>query len=92
MAGKLSEDTYYKVYDEMVRIKNATILPDYIKEENLVQLMHLRDNIHTSWNEIPADKKEKLIYEYDKMGDTVDNIISRMQLHVLLEKLKEWCT
>ena len=90
--GKWQKDTYDNVYDEMVRIKNTTILPNYINEENLVQLMHLRDNIHTSWNTIPAQERKKIAYEYNNIGDMLDKIISRMQLHVLLEKLKEWCT
>jgi hypothetical protein len=91
-AGKWPKVTYDNVYDEMVRIKKATRSSDYIKEENLVQLMHLRDNIHTSWNTIPTDEKKRIVHQYDRMGDMLNNIISRMQLHVLLEKLKEWCT
>jgi hypothetical protein len=78
-------------HDEFVQymknVRRQTLSPTYISEENLVILTTCRDRIHQDWNTLSPELQR----EYSTIPLLVDGIVSRMQLLVLFQKLKDWC-
>jgi hypothetical protein len=71
----------------MKNVGRHTRSPNYISEENLVILTTCRDRIQKDWNTLAPE----LQGAYSTIPPSVDGLVSRMQLLVLFQKLKDWC-
>jgi hypothetical protein len=71
----------------MKNVRRAASKPNYISEENLVLLTTCRDRIHQDWNTLSPELQR----EHSTIPPSVDGLVSRMQLLVLFQKLKDWC-
>ncbi len=72
---------------DMKNVRRAATKPNYISEENLVLLTTFRDRIHEEMKTLSPELQR----EHKSIPLLVDGLVSRMQLLVLFQKLKEWC-
>ena len=72
---------------DMINVRRAASKPNYISEENLVLLTACRDRIHEELKTLSPELQR----EHSTIPLLVDGLVSRMQLLVLFQKLKEWC-
>jgi hypothetical protein len=85
------EDTKQWV-PQLVEMKQKVNLDAiFVSEENLVLLMQCRKDVQEYWEGVSAKLRERDSEDYKVVQLRLDGVISKMQLCVLLEKLKAWC-
>ena len=92
-----SEDDLKEEETEVFRPKLVHILQKvlqeliFVCEENIELLMECRNDMHEYVEAMPGERiKQEGVY-WSNLQLRLDNLISKMQLCVLLEKLKAWC-
>ena len=63
----------------------------FVSDENLVLLMECRNDMHKYWETFSAQERKQEGDDYKVVQLRLDNVISKMQLYLLLQKLKAWC-
>ena len=77
---------FRKWVDQGVGIRKALIQPDYICAANLMTLMQWRIDMDERWEKV--NKTMCLVSLYDDLRESLDHIISSLELVVLLQKLE----
>jgi hypothetical protein len=84
------ESAVFKVKLELILNKVLEELI-FVREENIVLLMECRNDMHKYWESLTMERIKADVGNYSDLQLRMDNVISKMQLCVLLEKLKVWC-
>ena len=73
---------------KMKEMMHNTRLPNYICEDNLVVLMNWQLDISKLWTDLLTSFRSEKRDEYNNLQMQMHSIISRMQLKILLQRLK----
>jgi len=85
------EDTEQWVPQLVLMKQKVNLDVIFVSEENLVLLMQCRKDVQEYWEGLSAELRERDSEDYKVVQLRLENVISKMQLYVLLEKLKAWC-
>lgn len=75
--------------EDASRLRKATKTADYICENNLVILLNWWGVVTEDWNHVKMSLRYENINEFDKLKMMMDNIITRMRLKILLNKMQD---
>ena len=75
--------------EDASRLRKATKTPDYICENNLVTLMNWWGVVTEDWNNVKKSLEYESINKFQTLKMMMDNIITRMRLKILLNKMQD---
>ncbi len=73
---------------KFIEMRESTEKPNYVCEENLVLLMNLQIDFSDLWTNMLQSFRSKQIDNYSHLQMEMNNIISRMQLKILLHRME----
>ncbi len=71
------------------RNEGRTIAADYVREENVVDLMTLQVHLSKLWSDLLPSFQSEKIGKYNVLQMQLNSIISRMQFEVLLLRMQQ---
>ena len=63
----------------------------FVSDENLVLFTECRNDMQKYWEKLSERDRKQETDDYKVVQLRLDNVISKMQLYLLLQKLKAWC-
>jgi hypothetical protein len=90
VACRLKEDRKdFETWGTQIReMRQSTENPNYVCEENLVLLMNLQIDFSNLWSNMLLSFRSGQIDNYNHLQMKMQNIISRMQLKILLQRME----